>query len=437
MRHASVTAVLAAFAFPLALAAQAPAAARFSAPVTADTGDTPGPVVAADFNADGKPDLATADIGGVSVLLGRGDGGFGTRAKLHAGSPSDLASADVNGDGAPDLVTVDGEAGGPIIVFLNDGSGRFRRDRVYRARVYALEAADLNGDGLVDLAGARLSGRHDFAVLMGTGGGRFGPVRRFTGDPEGAFDIALGDVNLDGKLDAASVTFSGRVAIRLGNGDGTFARERAFHISENLRGVTVADLNRDGKPDLVTANGDSEDVTVMLGKGDATFGPRARYAMTDGPETVVVADFDGDGNVDLAASNVYGSPAVAYGRGDGAFGEPQSILWDSALGADVADFNLDGRPDLAFGVVERFYADVFLNWTGLPAPPCVGLDVTSLTLRQASKQIVDGGCRVGTVTRRFARRVRKGRVIKQSQPSGAVLPSRTPIDLVVSRGRRP
>jgi beta-lactam-binding protein with PASTA domain len=102
----------------------------------------------------------------------------------------------------------------------------------------------------------------------------------------------------------------------------------------------------------------------------------------------------------------------------------------------VADFNRDGRPDLAFGVSGSSFVDVFLNWTGLAAPPCIVLEVGSRRLRTAKHYVRAAGCRLGRVRRRYSRSVSKNHVISQRPNSGAVLPSRSRVDVVISRGRR-
>jgi hypothetical protein len=151
---------------------------------------------------------------------------------------------------------------------------------------------------------------------------------------------------------------------------------------------------------------------------------------------VAVADYDGDGSLDLALSGAGFIPFVRRGRGDGTFGNAHYLEWVIADYGVAADFNQDGRPDLAFVKSEQTSASVFLNWTGLPAPPCVVLDLTTYRLGKARQYLGFSGCRLGHVTRRFSRRVRRNRVISQSPGMSSVLPSGSAVDLVLSRGRR-
>lgn len=431
----------------LTLMSAAPAAAatlpspRFSAPVIMRTGDQPGALVAADFNGDGKPDLATADSGSssVSVLFGKGDGSFAQRTRYRTSAfPYDLVAADLNGDGSPDVVTAsEDRAGSRLVVFLNDGTGRLHLVQSLRPGAFAVAAGDVNGDGMTDVVAAT-GAKRDFAVLLGVGRGRLGTARRYAGDRDGADDVELGDVNADGHLDAVLVSASEKLAVRLGNGDGTFGPERATPVTdegENMLDVTLADLNRDGRLDAATASLYG-DVGVFLGRGDGTFAGRTSYSTIGKADSVTVADYDGDGTLDMAVSGYDYLPFVRRGRGDGTFGKAQYLEWVLADYGVAADFNQDGRPDLAFVLSEQAYAKVFLNWTGLAAPPCVVLDLSTFRLRTAKRYLGFSGCRLGHVTRRYSRRFRRNHVISQGLPEGTVLPSGSAVDLVVSRGRR-
>jgi hypothetical protein len=255
---------------------------------------------------------------------------------------------------------------------------------------------------------------------------------------DGAVDLDVGDLNGDGNVDVALATaYRGdAAAIRLGNGDGSFGPKTRYEAREDPDGVTLSDLNHDGKLDLAVTNADSGSVSVFLGRGDGSFNAGLSYATSSSDDAVVVADFDGDGNQDIATSSVDDAPAVASGRGDGTFGTASDLDWIGYQGGAVADFNRDGRPDLAFASTEFAEADVFLNWTGLAGPPCVVLDVRDERLPTARSDLRDGGCRLGHVRRRYSRRVRKNRVIVQRPRIGAVLPNRARVDLIVSRGRR-
>ena len=418
-------------------AAAGSSAPRFSAPVSVRTGKEPDRPVAADFNRDGKLDLATANYRShsVSIFTGRGDGSFDRRVSISTTRyPGSLVAADVNRDGSQDLILASNDRARSVMVLTNDGSGTLHPGQTYRVGMLWIDAADVNGDGFVDIVGNNDLGG-GLAVLLGSPGGTFLPARRLDG--KFSYEVHLGDLNRDGKLDVAFVT-NDHFVIRLGNGDGAFGPGRSWDTGgDNVLGLTLADLNGDGNLDVATANTDSNDISIFLGRGDGSFGARAAYRMGEGPTDVLVADFNADGEMDIASSSLYRDPAVRTGRGDGTFDKRQLIPWfDNAFGM-VADFNQDGRPDLAFvGGEGGVLASVFLNWTGLPAPPCVVLNVTSWRLRTAERYFRYGGCKLGKVTFKYSQNVRKSRVISQRPNWGTVLPSGSSVDVVVSRGRR-
>ena len=417
--------------------------ARFSAPIEVDVGRYPFRVATADFNRDGRPDLATADNGShtVSVALGRGDGSFRTRVRRYstARETADVAAADVNADGRPDLIASSANRRGAVTVLINQGAGRFKRTRIYTtgAAAPAVAVADVNRDGRPDVLTANL-GRRDLAVLINRGGGRFAAARRFAG-AGGATDLDVGDLNGDGNADVvlATANWGKVVAIRLGDGTGNFGTETSMTAGRDPDGLTLVDLNRDGHLDLAVTNAESDTISVFLGAGDGTIGPSMTYHARGSPDAVVAGDFNLDGIPDLASSAGIWSPTVALGRGDGTFRAPYDLLWLFYEGAATADFNRDGRPDLAFVTATRYpNAFVFLNWTGRKAPPCVVLDVRADSLSVAEHAVREGGCRVGHIQRHFSPHVPKNEVISERPRRGTVLSSRSPVDLVVSRGRR-
>jgi hypothetical protein len=211
----------------------------------------------------------------VSVLLGDGVGGFGTATTFAAGlSPISIAIDDLNGDAKPDLAVADNGFGPDILgsgvpVLLGAGDGSFGTATSFAVgsgrlvQSFAVAIGDLNGDAKPDLAVANL-GRDNVSVLLGAGDGGFGTATDFPagGAPR---SVAIGDLNSDAKPDlAVANAASDSVSVLLGDGGGRFAAAAEFAVGDAPWSVAIGDLNDDAKPDLVTADADSNDVSVLL-----------------------------------------------------------------------------------------------------------------------------------------------------------------------------
>jgi Bacterial Ig-like domain (group 3)/FG-GAP-like repeat len=354
----------------------------------------------ADVNGDGKPDLILANAcanssncttGAVSVLLGNGDGTLrgGVDYTSNAWASYSVAIADVNGDGKLDLLLANECASnascsnGAASVLLGNGDGTFQPGITYNSGgqdAFAIATADVNGDGKLDLLivneCANNCSNGSVSVLLGNGDGTFQPAVPYGSGGLYSYTLAVGDVNGDGKPDLIisnqcndNNCSNGSVSVLLGNGDGTFQAAVPYSSGAiDAFSVATADVNGDGKLDLVVANQCLSNnsctngvIGVLLGNGDGTFQPAVTYG-SGGLHSYAVAigDVSGDGHPDLVVSNqcgnsnscTTGSIGVLLGNGDGTF-QTATTTTTPVIGSlqtlVLADFNGDHKLDVATG----------------------------------------------------------------------------------------
>jgi hypothetical protein len=329
----------------------------FVAKGTFATGSSPRELVAADFNGDKKIDLAVvnANAGTISILLGNGDGTFQGHVDYAVGqSPVGIVAADFNGDGKVDLATISTNDSA-VAILLGDGHGGFETQALIpvASGPAVLAGGDVNGDGKIDLITINNSfNSGTITVLVSKGDGTFTQVT--SAAPNGGGALAVGDFNHDGKLDAVVAVNFGNTYLSLGNGDGSFQNPVAIPNAPGNFGQTTVvlaeDFNHDRKLDLAL-----DGVWVLLGNGDGTFQNPILSPAIATPMAVV--DINGDGEPDLAAftgsSFNPGSVAIMLGNGDGSFMDMKSVAQASSqyavTFAVAADFNGDGKLDLAVG----------------------------------------------------------------------------------------
>ncbi len=333
----------------------------FRTGTTYPTGELPAGAVVQDFNNDQVADIATANFNddNVSVLLGAGDGTFGAANSFKFGAGAEaIASADLNGDGNADLVVTDGIKS--VDISLGNGDGTFATATAISlaTQPMGIAIADFNGDGHPDIAvaihGPEINSQGQVAILIGHGDGTFAAPVLYSLD-HNAVRLVAADLNGDGKLDLAVALqhFSSPkkgLALLLGNGDGTF-QAATTSASGDMNDVAAADLNGDGKLDLLLVPLYGNEIEVLLGNGDGTFAPAVNYPAKTGTNTVVPIDLNGDGKLDLLVGG--GQVTTLFGNGDGTFGAP--VLY--AIGGSFAVpgfFNGDDAPD----VVSAGFSDV-------------------------------------------------------------------------------
>jgi hypothetical protein len=328
-------------------------------------------VTADDVNHDGRPDLIVADSedGTVAILLN--DGG----AKFHpapgspfacGSQPNDFAVADFNHDGHPDLAIVNTQT--PFIsIFLGDGRGGFRAAPGSPVRTesyphpHGVAAGDFMGHGAIDLM-TDSWGHNQIEMLTGDGHSGFTPGKFFDVGKRPYQRLRAADLNGDGKPDIVTTNLDGdSVTVLLGDGQGSFheAAGSPFATAPAPWEVAIADVNRDGKLDLVMipydrdakTRGGASNVTVLLGDGAGKFVPLAGspFALGDcaQPTAVAAADLTGGRLLDIAVTCVNSAQIAMLTPEGGGYRLSMRPAPGKPYGLAAADFFGTGKASLA------------------------------------------------------------------------------------------
>jgi len=390
-------------------------------------------IAVADLNGDGHPDIVVANlcdsqwdcgdikfaIGKVGVLLGNGDGTFQPAVSYSSGGYNSwsVAVADVNGDGHLDLIVANNCDTsdcnyGSVSILLGNGDGTFQPPVSYNTgeNAYSVAVGDLRGNGTLDIVAATCTfrfgsvcnfGTGTLAVLLGNGDGTFQPALSYYPGGPYAGAVTVADLNKDGRADVVLQNDNGMLGVLLSNGDGTF-QPAVSYSSPAISLVVIADVNRDGNPDLVVAG------AVLLGNGDGTFAAPISFPVGGG--AVAVGDVNGDANPDVALTSGKrcgrydcGLVQVLAGVGDGTFQAPATYSSGCGNGGPVsiaiADFNGDSRPDVVAGnwgcdsvgvLLNNFRAKTVTAMTSALNPSYVGQLVIFTATVSSNPQVPDG-----------------------------------------------
>ena len=300
----------------------------------------------ADFDGDGDLDVVAAiarpgllsialNVGGRLVLSG--EHSFGGSLPVYA------KSADFDRDGKVDVATVDNA--GTLFLHRGGGDGTFESASYpVGGGAFGLELGDLDGDGDLD---AVVASPRDLSFLLNDGNGLF--VAAEPHRSEGARDVAGGDFDGDGDFDlAVADSASLRLVVVENLGAVTFADAATCPLVSEPNSMISTDLNDDGRVDVVTANTSSSTVAILLGTGRGTFVGPIEHGTGHGPYSVDCADFDGNGLLDLiTASEGKSTISVLLGSGDGALSQPSIFRAGEALRYALAgDLDADGAVDV-------------------------------------------------------------------------------------------
>src|SRR5271165_3355206 len=333
--------------------------------VSYPVGEFPGTIVAADFNGDGKVDLAALDnevgianyVNKVWVLRGKGDGTFQPAVSTATGTGSGyLSFVDLNHDGKMDLVIAD-QLASAMAVMLGNGDGTFQAATEYvaSAQTAAIAPVPLN-DGSISLFIPDNADGATFIFFVAGDGTINVPQLQTIGS--GPTSVVAADLNGDGQPDLVITDAeAGNIYVELATGGGLFAGPVTHSLGSQPGALALADLNGDGKPDVIAA--DATGLDVLLGKGDGTLGALKTFPAGGSLGSVTIADFNSDGKPDVAAANIlqhpFGTDATSgvvslfIGNGDGTFQNVRTISLAGGLlplSTVTGDFNGDGKPDL-------------------------------------------------------------------------------------------
>ncbi|MGJ5633573.1 DUF4347 domain-containing protein [Nostoc sp. CALU 1950] len=221
-------------------------------------------------------------------------------------------------------------------------------------RPYSIVVGDFDKDGNIDLVTANKSSQ-TVSVLLGNGNGTFKSASNFSTvgfNGLSPSSVAVADFNKDGKLDLVTANnLSNNISLLLGKGDGSFQAAVNFALESALAPISIAvgDFNKDGKSDIVTVNNASQNISVLLGNGAGGFGTAKNFKVPSRPTSITVSDFNGDGKSDLAVTSSYfNNVSILLGNGDGTFNSAtQFDVGTNPNSVVVGDFNKDNKLDLA------------------------------------------------------------------------------------------
>ncbi|CAF3375562.1 unnamed protein product [Rotaria socialis] len=396
----------------------------FTSSVLYETGSDSAPcmVAVADFDNDGRTDIAVANFGinSISLLFGTENGSFVSRTPLSTASsrPIFVYASDLNNDTAVDIVTVNygthsisvfyGYGNGafsepdsystgydsfPLAVvsgdFNNDhkidlaianygtntvwilfgtGIGTFVNQAVLSTNLnshpYSIAVGHLNDDNMLDIAVTNY-GNKNVGVFLGHGNGTFLDQMTYLVDPSSPYAIGIGDFNKDSLMDiVVTSNDTDNIAVFLGYGNGTFAKPKPYSTeSSSSISVAIGDLNKDNRLDIVVINNDTGSISILLGY-DEGFPDQMTFSAGSWSIDVVIGDFNNDKQLDVIVTNSYDNTvSILLGYGNGSFANQITFsTGNSPWGAAIGDFNNDTILDIVFANSRNKSVSILLGY---------------------------------------------------------------------------
>ncbi|MDZ4667241.1 MAG: T9SS type A sorting domain-containing protein, partial [bacterium] len=383
----------------------------FATKVDQTTGANPYSVSTGDFDGDGKTDLAV-HRGPISVLRNTDSTGtvsFTSPVYLGMGNgsinPYSILTADFDGDGKPDLAATND---GAVAVLRNTSTAgtisfASRLDFGTSSQPRGVSTGDFDGDGKPDLAVTNYDG-NSVSVLRNTTPAGIGTIsfayRVDFNTGTNPFSVSAGDFDGDGKTDLA-VTNKGSNTVSIfrntsSSGTISFAAKVDYATGTQPVSVSIGDLDLDGKPDLAVANNGSNSVSVFRNTGSSgtiSFASKVDYATGTGPQSVSIGNFEGDDKPDLAVANLL-SYTVSVFRNTGSSGtisfaaKVDFATGTSPYSVSTGDFNRDGKTDLAVANSSSNAVSIIRNTVLVPT---VTANATATTVCIDSSITLTGG----------------------------------------------
>lgn len=331
-----------------------------------------------DIDDDGYSDITVVNeiSDDVRVFLNDGLGGYSNFTIYPfagGGVPSPNDGADFNSDGKIDMA-VGASQSNQLRVILNNGAGGFNVPASYTTgnNNRGVAVLDLNGDGHDDIATSNWGANKVFK-LLNNGDGTFANATQIETGSAGEFACASGDANNDGILDLFVGALSSQdMILLLGDGNGGLVYSTTVNSGGETWMVATGDINLDGNMDVACANSGSNNASVIFGNGIGGLSEPVIYPTPDFPLAIDLGDIDGDGDLEMVTSSYGGGQyRVFENNGSGTYINPRDYPAVSAASCmTLHDRNNDGVMDLT-GIDE--ITDVIILFTPAPASCCIDL----------------------------------------------------------------